>query len=160
MAYSIDVGYVFFSQVYRDITEKTGGVIFRPAIRYYSGASKRFYVEAELHYKNVTNKVTDWLGKECVNNVSAYEQYTSFKLRKKVVGFNLKLGYQARLTKDNRFWLEPYVGIGIKHKKEFVVDEPYSCYFFQGVFAQRNRTNNRIENLPNIPAGIRFLVKL
>ncbi len=160
-AYSIDMGYVFFNSFYQGRLEKTGGVILRPAIRYYSGESKRFYVEAEMHYKNVTNKVLDWIGRECVNNVSAYEEYTTFKIRKKVIGFNLKVGYQARLSNDNRFWLEPYVGLGIKYKNTFLVNEPNSCFAFNNFLSRgRQRVSSLKESVPNIPFGIRFLVKL
>lgn len=159
-AYSIDAGYVFFSSFYKDRLEKAGGVIIRPALRYYTGENKRFYIEAELHYKMVTSKVLDWIGRDCVNNVSSYEEYTSFKIRKNVIGFNVKIGYQARLSKDNRFWLEPYFGLGAKYKKTFLVNEPNSCFAFNNFLSRGQTVSNKRESLPSIPFGIRFLVKL
>jgi hypothetical protein len=161
-SYSMDAGYVFYSSLYQNKLEKISGVVLRPAVRYYTNDKKPFYVELELHYKTATNTIKDWLGRSCVNEVSAYLQYTSFKIRKHIVGFNVKAGYQTRLTKNSKYWLEPYIGLGVKYRKEQLVDEPNSCYLTSRFLSSRNLVplKTSFESLPSIPGGIRLLIKL
>jgi Protein of unknown function (DUF3575) len=161
-SYSMDIGYIYYSSLYQDKLEKISGIILRPAIRYYTSDKKPFYIELELHYKTATNTIKDWVGRKCVNNVSAYQEYTSFKIRKNIMGFNVKAGYQTRLTKNNRYWLEPYIGLGIKYRQEQLVNEPNSCYLTSRFLSNRNLVPLRTirESIPSVPGGIRLLIKL
>jgi Protein of unknown function (DUF3575) len=159
---TMDVGYIFYSEYYSQRNkDKTDGFIFKPAIRYYTDEDKKFYIEGEFLIKTVTNKITDWIGRDCANNVSSYQEYTTFKIRKNVYGFNFKIGYQARLSKNDLLWLEPYLGIGIKYKKEFLVNEKNSCYNFSSIGRNlRTPSNNSETVVPNLPFGLRLLFKL
>ena len=132
----------------------------RPALRYYTDTYNRFYIKAELHFKTVTTKLTDWLGKDCVNNVMTYEELTNFKMRKNVIGLNLKIGHQIKLSKNDRLWLESYLGLGIKQRKKFISKEPISCYRFSGIFNRRNTVSNIKEVQGSIPAGLRYMIKI
>lgn len=162
LAVSLDVGYIFYNYYYQQRNGNSSGFLFRPAIRYYTDEAKRFYIEAELHFKTVTTKLTDWLGKDCVNDVRTYETFTAFKIRKNVIGLNLKIGYQIKLSKDDKLWLEPYFGLGARLKNEFVLNEPTSCYNFASIFNRRN--GNDIANTDkmqgSVPLGLRFLIKI
>jgi hypothetical protein len=160
VAISLDAGYIFYSNYYQLRNGSSSGFLFRPAIRYYTDKDKRFYIEAELHFKTVTTKLTDWLGKDCVNNVMTYEEFTDFKVRKNVIGLNLKFGYQIKLSKNDKLWLEPYFGLGIKQRREFVLNEPMSCYRFGGIFNRRNTVTNVKEMQGSIPVGLRFMIKI
>lgn len=160
LAVSLDAGYIFYSNYYQARNGNSSGFLLRPAIRYYTDTYNRFYIEAELHFKTVTTKLTDWLGKDCVNNVMTYEELTNFKMRKNVKGLNLKIGHQIKLSKNDRLWLEPYLGLGIKQRNEFILNEPTSCYRFGGIFNRRNTVSNVKEVQGSIPVGLRFMIKI
>ena len=160
LAVSLDAGYIFYSNYYQARNGNSSGFLLRPAIRYYTDTYNRFYIEAELHFKTVTTKLTDWLGKDCVNNVMTYEELTNFKMRKNVIGLNLKIGHQIKLSKNDRLWLEPYLGLGIKQRNEFILNEPTSCYRFGGIFNRRNTVSNIKEVQGSIPVGLRFMIKI
>lgn len=160
VAISLDAGYIFYNNYYQQRNGNSSGFLLRPAIRYYTDDAKRFYIEAEFHFKKVTTKLTDWLGKDCVNDVRTYEEFTSFKIRKNVLGVNLKIGYQVKLSKNDKLWLEPYFGLGIRYKKEFVLHEPTSCYRFASIFNRRNEVANTNKMQGSIPFGLRFLIKI
>ena len=89
-----------------------------------------------------------------------YEEFTNFKMRKNVIGLNLKIGHQIKLSKNDRLWMEPYVGLGIKQRKEFISKEPTSCYRFGGIFNRRNTVSNVKEVQGSIPVGLRFMIKI
>jgi hypothetical protein len=158
----IDIGYIFYSNYYSQRNNsKTGGFIFKPAIRYYTDEDRKFYVEGEFLIKSVTNKITDWIGRDCANNVSSYQEYTTFRVRKNVYGFNFKIGYLGRLSKNDLLWLEPYLGLGVKYKNEFLLNENNSCYNFSSIGRNVRTPANSIQNvLPNGAFGLRLLFKL
>ena len=160
LAVSLDASYIFYSNYYQSRNGNSSGFLLRPAIRYYTDTYNRFYIEAELHFKTVTTKLTDWLGKDCVNNVMTYEELTNFKMRKNVIGLNLKIGHQIKLSKNDRLWLEPYLGLGIKQRNEFILNEPTNCYRFGGIFNRRNTVSNVKEVQGSIPVGLRFMIKI
>ena len=64
LAVSLDVGYIFYSNYYQSRNGNSSGFSLRPALRYYTDNYKRFYIKAELHFKTVTTKLTDWLVKD------------------------------------------------------------------------------------------------
>jgi hypothetical protein len=154
----LDVGYVFQSS-YFEASNKASGIILRPAIRLYSGTFKRGYIEAELQYKRVVSKIIDWLGRSCVNGVPAYSEYTSFKAVKSTYGLNLKYGYQGKLSKKGKTWIEPYIGLGIRLKSNEILNEQNSCYRLNRLF--RGITNDQ-DNVPlfSMPLGLRVLYRL
>ncbi len=153
-----DVGYVFFNSALENA--KTSGIILRPAARYYTEDNKRFFVEGEFLIKLVNNKVTDWLGQNCVNNVPTYEEYKSFIVRKNVYGFQAKIGRVGKLSKDNKFSMEWYLGLGLRYKSFKVIKEPNSCYNLRdfdilGAFSGESKML-----LPSMPLGFRLIYLL
>lgn len=157
---SMDVGYVFFNFNLYENAIATSGIILRPAIRYYTDARKRFFVEGELHIKSVNTTIVDWIDRKVVNNVPTFQEFAEFKVKKNVVGLNFKIGYQARLSRDNSLWLEPYVGLGAKLKSNKLLNEPDSRYSFDDIFNTRLSEDGFKQMLPNVTLGIRFLVKI
>jgi hypothetical protein len=160
--YSIctDIGYIFYSNLKENITGKSSGVFLRPAFRYYT--NKNFFLESELDLllRNVDTKVTDWLGKDCVNDVPAYFEKKTFTIHKKAIGVNAKIGTQLRLLKNKNIFLELYIGFGAKIKKEVLVNEPNSCYAIVNVFGSELPIKQASEIIPYFPAGLRLYMRL
>jgi hypothetical protein len=157
----VNLGYIYFSNYYRD---KTGanGFIIRPAIRYYASENKRFFLEAELHFKKLTYKMYDWLGMNCVNNVPTFNMLTNFDYIKRVMGFNAKVGRVSRLSKNsNKVSLEYFTGLGIKIKKIYLgksVPEN-SCYNITDFFNINDSSNNNVL-YPNFCLGLTLFIQL
>jgi hypothetical protein len=112
-----DLAYVYQS-AYLYESKNSKGFIFRPFIRFYPGKDKRGFLEAELHYKYVSYKLTDWIARDVTNGVPAYEEYTTFHFRKNVFGVSIKTGTQANLSRNKKFRLELYIGLGIRFKNQ------------------------------------------
>src|SRR5688572_31195340 len=68
LAVAMDAGWIFHSQYFTNATS-SNGILLRPAIRWYPRAEGRGFLEAELHYKMVSYKLEDWIGRDCDNNV-------------------------------------------------------------------------------------------
>lgn len=120
-----DVAYIFNSAYLSD-SKHCQGFILRPFIRFYPNTSRRGYFEVELYYKHVAYQLTDWLGKDVVDVIPSYEEYTTFHFIKNAYGVNIKAGSSTNLTKDRRFRLEYYLGLGIRFKKQHADNGSYS----------------------------------
>jgi hypothetical protein len=151
---ALDVAYIFYSDFFDD-EGNTKGFIIRPAARFFPGGGK-FFLETELHYKQSTHRLWDWIGRDAVNNVPAYEQLLSVRLRKKVWGAHIKVGRLIPVT--NRLWFELYLGIGPHFRTYQIVDHPEMVYqvnhFFNTVFT------GDTEKLVALPAGFRLLYRI
>ena len=119
-----DVGYVFHSN-YLSESKFTSGIILRPFIRYYLDKDGRGFLEGQIHYKKVSYEITDWIGRDVSNGVPAYEEYTSFKYRKRVFDLRINIGDNVSLSRDEKLMLEPYIGIGVRFKKQGVDGSVY-----------------------------------
>lgn len=126
-AVAADLAWVFYSR-YSANTKHANGFIFRPAMRRYIGLRKHSFLDAELHYKYVVSTIEDWLGRECVNDVPAFEEFTTFHYLRQSLGSNLKCGEQARISRNNKFLFEYYLGLGLRWNVQKVLNEPHSCY--------------------------------
>ena len=113
---AMDAGYIVLSQRFHDLGSSSGFII-RPAVRYFPERTRIFF-EAELHYKQHTHHIRDWIGRDISGGVPAYEEYRAFGLRKQVVGMHLKFGTLMPVT--NRLWFEFYIGIG-PHFRKFTI---------------------------------------
>ncbi len=124
---SADVSYIFYSEY---IQRKLGvsGYIFKPGIRYYLSERRRFFVESAPFYKRVGYKINDWLNKGYLNGVPAYQELTTFKFRKQVVGLNIQAGVQKSLMRNNMLRLEIYFGINVRYKWQDVKNDPMAFY--------------------------------
>jgi len=122
-----DLAWIFNSQ-YFAATQSIRGIIFRPFIRYYVHKQKRerSFVEAELHYKFVSYKIQDWLGRNPVNGVPSYEEYTTFHYNKNVFDFHLKAGNQAYLSRNDQLRMEFNYGVGVRWKWQGVKNGVYN----------------------------------
>lgn len=116
-AAGLDAGYIFWSD-YVQRNQGVRGVILRPFIRYYFKEKRTGFLEAHLHYKKVAYKVTDWIGRDVVGGVAAYEEFSSFDFNKRVIGFSFLIGDKFNLSKDKKVRFEPYVGLGFRFKKQ------------------------------------------
>jgi hypothetical protein len=150
---ALDAGYIVLSQRFRD-KGKSSGFIIRPALRYFPEKSRIFF-EAELHYKQHTHRIHDWVGRDAVAGVAAYEEYKEFRLRKQVIGPHLKFG--TLVPVNNRLWFEFYVGVGIHFRKYSIVGEKDAVYTFDDDFLTITTGNE--ETLVAIPAGWRILYR-
>jgi hypothetical protein len=153
----LDAGYLFYSTYFDQSRIKgTSGFSVRPGIRWYHGKQKKEFFQFQVFYKQADYKIYDWLGKDCVDDVPAYEQLQNFTYRKQTVAFNLMAGELYRFS--DRLYGELYVGVGVKIKWQ-APTEPNSCY--------RNEDNDVGFNMyrprsvgPNIPAGFKLIYKL
>ena len=148
-----DVGYIFASD-YRSMIKKTSGFNIRPAIRMYHGKRNKGYLQAQAFYKMATYTLHDWVGKDCVNGVPAYEQEMDFDYRKKVVGFNIIAGTLLPLSRDSKWFIDLYGGLGFRHKTHRMVDEANGCYNLNsGSFL--DLYNDEMTTL-SLPMGVRI----
>lgn len=152
---ALDGSFIFFSQMFGEKSHYSRGFMFRPAYRFFPAQGKVF-IEIEGHYKQVTQKLTDWVGRDVVNDVPTYDEYATFRLRKSVKGAHLKVGRQYYLSKH--FWLEVYVGIGVHYRKYKVVDDPRMRYALDNVFLMVTSVDQEV--VPALPAGLRLLYRL
>lgn len=114
----IDAGYIFQSE-YISKNKGVKGMILRPFVRYYLKEKRTGFLEANLHYKQVVYKVKDWIGRDVINGVPAYEELSIFDFNKSVFGINLAIGTKWNLDrKNNRIKLEPYAGLGARIKRQ------------------------------------------
>jgi hypothetical protein len=158
-AVSVDGAWIFYSKYFVQ-TENTSGIIIRPALRRYFGRSRKFFVEAEFHYKDVFYRIEDWLGRDCVDDVPTYEEYTSFLYRKRVWGGRIKAGIQFRMSRNYKWWMECYSGIGAHYREQGLYNEPAnSLYDVEGGFFGPNATRAH-EWLPALPLGFRIMYRV
>jgi hypothetical protein len=151
-----DVGYVFFNSTLQTSNVRVSGIVIKPSVRYYLNDNLRFYAEGELLIKKVNHKVEDWLGQNCVNNVPSYEEFKKFTIRKNVMGFQAKIGRVGRLSKDNKFSLDWYIGVGLRVKGFKLINEPNTCYNFRDFDLFRLNSNDQKTLLPSMPLGFRL----
>jgi hypothetical protein len=151
---AMDASYIVMSQRFHDLG-RSSGFIIRPAVRYFPEKSGIF-LEAELHYKQHTHHIHDWVGRNIAGGVPAYEEYKAFRLRKQVIGMHLKFGRLMPVT--NRLWLEFYIGVGPHFRKFTVVEQKDLVYNFELIY--ENLSTGETERLVAIPMGCRILYRI
>ncbi len=162
IAVSLDAGYVFNSLNQANITG-ANGITLKPAVRNYFGKNKRTYVEGELMYKLVNFRKHDWLGMDCVNGVSSYQEFLKFSLRKHVYAFNVKFGEVFALSRKNdKISLESYVGLGVRYKNFILANAPANSCYENRSDALRIGIDQEGGKLwlPNITFGIRIVFNI
>lgn len=123
----VDAGYIFASE-YRSNIKRTAGFNIRPAVRMYHGRRNRGYLQAQAFYKMADYTLNDWIGKDCVDGVPAYQKLEDFTYRKNVMGFNIIAGGVLPLSPSHKWLVDLYGGLGFRSKKHKVVNEPDGCY--------------------------------
>ena len=154
VSFAVDAGYILMSQRFREHGHSSGFVI-RPAVKYFPENTKIFF-EAELHYKQHTHHISDWLGRDIAGGVTPFEDYREFRLRKQVAGLHLKFGTLIPVT--NRFWVELYIGVGPHFRKFTIVEQKDFVYNFELVY--ENVSTGQTESLVAIPMGCKILYRL
>ncbi len=150
-----DVAYIFNSFYFNE-AKGTNGIIARPFIRYYFVPNKRPFIEAQLHYKLANYKLEDWVPRNVVNGVPAYEEFTRFTYRKQAAGIHFNFGSNDPLTRNKKLWIEYYGGVGFRYKWNQAVGEEYEMA--EGIFA-RHRTDKTYTGIA-LPMGVRLMLKL
>ena len=119
-----DAAWVFNTNTV-DHLKGVNGFVARPFIRYYPKMHNSFW-EAELHYKYVSYKIEDWLGRIPVNNIPTYLEFTTFNLQKQAAGIHIKWGFQSNLSRNQKLKFEYVTGIGVRFKWNKVDDGIYT----------------------------------
>lgn len=151
-AATLDAGAILYS-TYFLYSKMSTGFLFRPGLRLYPNKYKDFFIDLQLHYKNVTYKIKDWLDKDVVANVPAYEEYKVFRFKKQVMGVHMMAGFRNYMDYNKRFYLEGYIGVGLHYKDEGLHNEPNSQYDL----GLRIRRNTGKYVVPALPAGFRIV---
>ena len=153
-SFGMDAAYIFNSAYLRD-SKQCQGFIFRPFLRFYPDNGRREYFEAELHYKHVSYQLTGWQGKDVIDGVPSYEEYTTFHYIKNAYGVNIKFGTWSNLTNDKKLRLEYFIGLGLRFKRQHSANGSYSpgTDFFMGLYKPDYAT-------PVLPMGIRLVYDL
>ena len=151
---AFDAGYIFYSQQFHSMGSSSG-FILRSAVRYFPD-NNSLYLEGEIHYKQHTHHLHDWVGHDVVEGVPAYQEYKEFRLRKQVAGLHLKVGRLIPVSK--KIWLDMYAGIGYHLRKYIIVDHPDFVYSIPLEF--NTITTGQKEHLLAIPMGCRIIYRL
>jgi hypothetical protein len=151
---AFDAGYIFYSQQFHSM-EVHRDLFLRTAARYFP-FNKTLYLEGEVHYKQHTHHLHDWVGHDVVEGVPSYEEYKNSGYARQVGGLHLKVGRLIPVSK--RIWLDMYAGIGYHLRKYFIVDDP--DYVYNITFEFTSITTPQKDHLPAFPMGCRILYKL
>lgn len=156
---TMDAGYIFFSQ-YAGRVKNASGILLRPGIRKYADRRKDFFLDLQLHFKEVNYRVKDWLGRNVVDNVATYEEYKIFRYHKRVVGAQFTIGGKEYLSRNHRLTFEVYGGIGVHYKEEGLRGEANSQYNPPNGGIITNRSGERQTRwLPAVPFGVRIVYR-
>jgi len=153
-AFTLDAGYVFYSDYFRQGVKGTSGFSIRPGIKIYPATERQYYFQFSIFYKQVDYKIYDWLGKDCVNQIPTYEQLQDFRYRKKTLSFNILRGRNFRI--NDYIIVELYAGLGVKIKDQGPT-EKFACYrnLEAGII---NRTFQDHQVTASVPIGIKVVV--
>ena len=156
--FSSEAGYIFASGYITTIdnpSQEGSGFMLRPSVKWFQKNSKSFYLQPQLFYKQFTHKGYDWIGKNAVNGVPAYEQYQYFRYRREIFGFNAVAGFALPVGRQDKWYFDLYFGLGVRYKKSYVVGEPQSIYREPSGTVFLNGIDNGL--FPSLPAGMRVI---
>jgi len=156
---TIDGGYIFFSQ-YAGRVKSASGVLFRPGIRKYAGRRNDFFLDLQLHFKEVNYRVKDWLDRNVVDDVATYQEFKTFHYHKRVIGAQFMFGGKEYLLRNHRLCFEVYAGIGVHYKEEGLRNEPNSQYKpREGGIITNSSGESQKRWLPAVPFGLRLVYR-
>ncbi|WP_205512357.1 DUF3575 domain-containing protein [Longitalea arenae] len=165
---TMDAGFIFYSQYFSKTRQATGW-LFRPGIRLYPGKYKSFFIDLQLHYKEVTYHVKDWIERDVVQGVASYEELTRFRYKKTVTGAHLMIGGRKYLTSNRRFLTELYFGLGLHFKEEGPYHQPANSRYDRAMRMMPQSINLNEVNANNaprkwillaVPWGLRIIYRL
>lgn len=141
-----DAGIVVHSN-YIDNARQTNGFELRPALRYYYDHGFASYIQVQAQYRLVRYQMHDWLGKDCVNDVPAYERLQDFIYQKQQIGGAFVTGGIIKL--GQRLLFDISVGIGAQYRSYKVADEEACCYIpLAGFWGNRQAEDAWVGILP------------
>ncbi len=117
------------------------------------------YWAVEAFYKQVNNRETNTIGRECQGGPCAYYQQLDTPITKYVSGSNLKLGFQNRFGSDpdDRLLIDLYLGFGLRFRnvKRGVIPPDSDQWYYQSrdLFGSYERGR---ATLPNMTAGFKI----
>lgn len=159
-AWVLEAGYIFASSYLSDFENESpgSGFIVRPSVRFYMGNKNRFYLQPQLYYKMVTHNNHNWVGRDCVDGVSSYEELTEFKYRRNILGVNATFGKIVPLGRSGKRFVDFYLGIGFKYKKAVIVNDPGGCFTPPNILMTTTDPDNGY--FPNLPAGMKLIFSI
>ena len=160
---TMDAGYIFYSR-YVIKSDRSGGILLRSGIRKYAGKKLDYFFELQFHYKEVMYHVNDWIERDVVDGMSAYEQLTTFRYLKRVFGVQVLSGGKEFLTRDHRLFLEVTAGLGLHykitgpyHENNSRYEDPYALV----VNSKENLSTPPTRTVvPALPINIRLVYRL
>jgi hypothetical protein len=163
---TMDAGYIFYS-AYLTKAKLSSGLLLRPGIRVYPGRFKDYFFDLQLHYKEVTYHVKDWIERDVTQGVASYEELTKFRYRKRVMGLHLMGGVKQYFTNNRRFFMEIYLGLGVHFRREGPYHQPPDSRYDQGfvIFQPGEASWDPGDNpqktiVPAVPGGLRIIYRL
>jgi hypothetical protein len=144
-----DASFVFNSAYHPN--NRARGYLLSPFVRWYLKKPGHF-IELQAFYKQVGYHMHDWLQKEAVNGVGAYEELQDFTLRKEVWGINFIRGGQKILSFSRHLRFEWYFGLGLRWKRSRVHGVPDAVYS-----GSANSLDGPPSVWPSAPAGFGFV---
>jgi hypothetical protein len=161
---TFDAGYIFASLYgengFADNINPASGVILRAGHRWYLGKYSLSMIETEAGLKKATYKSGEqWVGRNVVGGVPAYEELMRITSKKEVYTFNVKYGRRFVFNRNGPMSLELLFGLGIRYRN-YYPDLPGD--------AQNNIENPFVSNpwsygsswLPDFPLLVRLTYKL
>jgi hypothetical protein len=157
---AIDLGYILASGYLGTTSDgkrdqSVSGFTVRPSIKYFINEKKTFYLQPQFFYKQVTHHRLDWLAKEVVNGVAAYEQLQEFRYRRRSYGMNFMAGTMVPISRNKKTFLDFYFGLGFRKKTATVLGEKNSSFNSRTLMGNTSTADHG--TFPSMPAGIRLM---
>ena len=73
-------------------------------------------------------------------------------------GLNATIGRVLPLDKRNRLFVDIFIGLGLRYKRSYVVEDDCSCYQPPSIFDTAQDPDNGF--FPSMPGGIKFVFAL
>lgn len=154
-----DLAYIFYS--FRSSNSiNTNGYKARAELRYYFKQKNRvaWFTAFELGHKQTYSRRSEEVG---IGAGPDFFQRVEYRLVRSAPSASLKFGFQRYIDKNQKLFIEGFLGVGVKviseHKKDYVLppgasttgleDDIYYTIFSDGV-------------VPNFPAGLRIGFRL
>ncbi|MBY0479408.1 MAG: hypothetical protein K2Q24_17305 [Chitinophagaceae bacterium] len=139
------------------------GFHLRPTVRWYSGKRLKGFTELVLMYKHTVRKQNDWLGMDCVNEVPAYEKFTTFKQIRDVFDLSFRAGVQEQLFNSEKWKFEFYMGLGLRqkfHRIKYSEKNTCAANEFADFFPVFDQSSTGSFTSISIPFGIRLVYQI
>ncbi len=103
----------------------------------------------------------DWVDKGIVEDVATYEEYKRFRYHKRVFGAHFMIGGREYLSRNRKWLVEAYGGLGIQFKREgmpYEADSRYSPPNSLRSLDEGSGFRNRV--VPAVQLGIRLVYNI